>query len=112
MIYSGQFILVSVNFILNFRARLETQANPHFQKIHFFAKINFFYILNRFDTLILKIIFLKKKHHFNIFQHEKHFKKQLETHYKIPSSLLKMEATMITSRTSHLLLCERERRKY
>jgi len=29
-----------------------------------------------------------------------------------PSSLLKMEATMITSRTSHLLLCERERRKY
>ena len=41
---------------------LETQANPCFQKIHvfFFAKKYFFiYVLDRFDALILKMIFRK-----------------------------------------------------
>jgi hypothetical protein len=33
--------------------------------------------LDRFDALISKIIFKKiKKHHFDVFRHEKHFEKQ------------------------------------
>jgi len=36
----------------------------------------FFYILNCFDALILKI----KKNHFDVFQQEKHFKKQSQPH--------------------------------
>jgi len=53
------------------------RANPRFQKVHFvLLKINFLYILDHFDALISKIIFKKlKKYYFNIFQHEKHFKK-------------------------------------
>jgi hypothetical protein len=53
-------------------------------------KINFLYILNRFDVLILKIIFLKKtKHYFDAFQHEKHFKKQSQPHSQtIPPPLV------------------------
>jgi hypothetical protein len=47
----------------------------------FHKKSNFLYVLDRFDALILKINFLKiKKHHFDIFQHEKHFKKQPQPH--------------------------------
>ena len=39
------------------------------------------YVLNRFDALILKMIFKKmKKHHFDAFRHEKHFEKQPQPH--------------------------------
>jgi hypothetical protein len=42
----------------------------------FLLKINFFYVLDRFDALISKIIFKnKKKYHFDAFRHEKHFEK-------------------------------------
>jgi hypothetical protein len=37
--------------------------------------------LDRFDVLILKIIFKKiKKYHFDAFRHEKHFEKQPQLH--------------------------------
>jgi hypothetical protein len=32
--------------------------------------------------LISKVIFFKKKYHFDAFQHEKHFKKQPQPHYQ------------------------------
>jgi hypothetical protein len=39
------------------------------------------YILDRFEALMSKLIFLKiKKHHFDAFRHEKYFKKQLQPH--------------------------------
>jgi hypothetical protein len=64
------------------KERLETRVNPHFQKIKLFLlKNNFLYVLDRFDTLISKIIFKnKKKHHFDAFRHEKHFEKQPQPH--------------------------------
>jgi hypothetical protein len=40
----------------NLRARLETPANPHFQKNQFFL-----YVLDRFDALISKMILKKMK---------------------------------------------------
>jgi len=40
----------------------------------FLLKINFFYILDCFDTLISKIIL--KKYHFDAFWHGKRFEKQ------------------------------------
>jgi len=43
----------------------------------FLKKLIFLYVFDRFNTLILKIIFFKiKKHHFNTFQYKKHFIKQ------------------------------------
>jgi hypothetical protein len=40
------------------RERSETQLYPCFKRIYFFLpKIIFFYVLDRFDTLISKIIF-------------------------------------------------------
>jgi hypothetical protein len=39
--------------------------------------------LDRFDELISKIILKnKKKHHFDIFQHKKHFEKQPQPHFQ------------------------------
>jgi hypothetical protein len=51
----------------------------------FFVKINFFlYVSDRFDVLISKMIFKKwKKHHFDAFFHEKHFKKQSQPHSQV-----------------------------
>ena len=44
-------------------------------------KINFLCVLDHIDMLISKIISKnKKKHHFDGFQHEKHFKKQPQPH--------------------------------
>jgi len=40
----------------------------------------FLYVLDRFDALISKIIFFKKKYHFDAFQNEKHFEKQPQPH--------------------------------
>jgi hypothetical protein len=64
------FILVSYKLLMKqyklttilclIRYRLETWVNPYFKKYNFFLlKINFLYILDRFDTLISKIIFKK-----------------------------------------------------
>ena len=54
-----------------------------FKKFNFLLKVNCFYVLNFFDVLISKIIFLKiKKYYFNIFYHEKYFKKQPQSHLK------------------------------
>jgi hypothetical protein len=36
--------------------------------------------LDRFDALILKMILKNEKHHFDIFQHEKHFEKQPQSY--------------------------------
>jgi len=42
------------------------------------------YVLDRFDVLMLKIIFfLKKKNHWLVFQHEKLFEKQPQPHCQI-----------------------------
>jgi hypothetical protein len=43
-----------------------------FKNLIFLLKINFLCVLDRFDTLILKI----KKNYFNAFQYKKYFKKQ------------------------------------
>jgi len=52
----------------------------------FLVKNYYFYILDRFDVLNLKIIFLKiKKYHFNAFRNEKHFKKQSQLHSQTDS---------------------------
>jgi hypothetical protein len=51
------------------------------KNFNFFYKNFFLYILDRFDALILKIIFKKiKKHHFDAFQHGKYFEKQPQPH--------------------------------
>jgi len=48
-----------------------------FLKIKFFLfKINFFILLDRFDTLISEIIFLKKQY-FNIFLNKNYFNYQI-----------------------------------
>jgi hypothetical protein len=39
--------------------------------------------LNYFDTLILKIIFLKK-YYFNVFPTKKHFEKQPQPYFQTP----------------------------
>ena len=60
------------------------QFKPCFIKIYYFLKFLFVYILNRFDALILKIIFLKiKKIFFNTFQYKKYFKKQQQPYSRI-----------------------------
>jgi hypothetical protein len=54
-----------------------------FKKFNFFLlKINFFYVLDRFDALISKIVFKNKKHHFDAFWHKKHFEKQSQPHFQ------------------------------
>jgi hypothetical protein len=50
--------------------------------IFFLLKINFFYVLDRFDALISKIVFKNKKHHFDAFWHKKHFEKQSQPHFQ------------------------------
>jgi len=53
-----------------------------FKKSIFLWKINFFNILNYFDVLISKIIFLKIKNHCDAFQHEKYFEKQTQLYFQ------------------------------
>ena len=48
-------------------------------------KINFIYIFRSFYVLILKIIFLKKLHYFNVFLNKKYFKKQSLPNFQTPS---------------------------
>jgi len=49
---------------------------------HVFKNLLFFIFFNRFDMLILKIIFLKK-YYFDVFGTKKHFKKQPQPHSQI-----------------------------
>jgi hypothetical protein len=57
------------------RFTVHTEAQTVFFKILIFLlKINFLYILNCFNTLILKIIFKNKKKYFNNFQYKNYFK--------------------------------------
>ena len=57
----------------------------------FHKKSIFLYVLDRFDALILKIILKKiKKYHFDIFQHEKHFKKQSQPHFQSGFKILSL----------------------
>ena len=57
-------------------------GQPAFLKKSFFLlKINFFICFGSFRCVDLKNNFLKiKKHHFDAFQHEKHFQKQPQPH--------------------------------
>jgi hypothetical protein len=52
------------------------------KNLYFFAKIKFFLYVS--DYFGLKNNFLKiKKHHFDAFQHKKHFKKQSQPHFQV-----------------------------
>jgi len=72
------------------KERLETRVNPCFQKNQFLflLKIIFLYVLDRFDTLISKIIFKNKKYYFDAFRYEKHFEKQLQPHSRTSSKTI------------------------
>jgi hypothetical protein len=51
----------------------------------FLFQIHIFIFSDRFNVLILKIIFKNKKYYFNVFSSEKHFELQLLLHFQTPS---------------------------
>ena len=80
------YILINISKTIsrqNLRNQWSWDANCVSKKINLFLLKNFVCVFDSFDVLISKIIFKKiKKYHFDVFWHEKYFKKQSQSYFQ------------------------------